>query len=193
MELLKAPIPGQSLTDEPKNYAWENPPEITDPEEAIAMHMSKFNDPEVIDNMLDLLDVGFPVRAMAESILTASVAAGWHSIDVSLIVAPFIHEHIISMANEAGVSYVEGFEKDEEAAQEKERQFILAKATQMLKETPKGEQDAGYDMAMESLGILDKPEADYDTIKEETPEMDDSLIETEEEPQQMQRGLMARG
>jgi len=193
MELLKAPIPGQSLTDEPKNYAWENPPEITDPEEAIAMHMSKFNDPEVIDNMLDLLDVGFPVRAMAESILTASVAAGWHSIDVSLIVAPFMYEHIISMANEAGVSYVEGFEKDEEAAQEKERQFILAKATQMLEKTPKGKQDAGYDMAMESLGILDKPEADYDTMKEETPEMDASLMETEEEPQQMQRGLMTRG
>jgi hypothetical protein len=193
MELLKAPIPGQSLTDEPKNYPWENPPEITDPEEAIAMHMSKFNDPEVIDNMLDLLDVGFPVRAMAESILTASVAAGWHSIDVSLIVAPFIHEHIISIANEAGVSYVEGFEKDEEAAQEKERQFILAKATQMLKDTPEGDRDAGYEMAMESLGILDKPEAEYQTMKEETPEMDTSIMETEEEPQQMQRGLMARG
>ena len=193
MELLKAPIPGQSLTDEPKNYAWENPPEITDPKEAIAMHMSKFNDPEVIDNMIDLLDVGFPVRALAESILTASVAAGWHSIDVSLIVAPFIHEHIISMANEAGVSYVEGFEKDEEAAQEKERQFILAKATQMLKDTPEGDRDAGYEMAMESLGILDKPEAEYQTMQEETPEMDASIMETEEEPQQMQRGIMARG
>lgn len=193
MELLKAPIPGQSLTDEPKNYPWENPPEITDPEEAIAMHMSKFNDPEVIDNMLDLLDVGFPVRALAESILTASVAAGWHSIDVSLIVAPFIHEHIISMANEAGISYVEGFEKDEEAAQEKERQFILAKAREMLKSTPKEERDAGYDMAMESLGILDKPESEYDSMQEEAPVTDDSMIETEEEPQQMQRGLMARG
>lgn len=193
MELLKAPIPGQSLTDEPKNYPWENPPEITDPEEAIAMHMSKFNDPEVLDNMLDLLDVGFPVRALAESILTTSVAAGWHSIDVSLIIAPFIHEHIISMANEAGVSYVEGFEKDEEAAQEKERQFILAKAREMLKSTPKEERDAGYDMAMESLGILDKPESEYDSMQEEAPVMDDSMIETEEEPQQMQRGLMARG
>jgi hypothetical protein len=193
MELLKAPIPGQSLTDEPKNYPWENPPEITDPEEAIAMHMSKFNDPEVIDNMLDLLDIGFPVRALAESILTASVAAGWHSIDVSLLVAPFMHEHIISMANEAGVSYVEGFEKDEEAAQEKERQFILAKATQMLKDTPEGDRDAGYEMAMESLGILDKPEAEYQTMQEEAPEMDTSIMETEEEPQQMQRGLMARG
>jgi hypothetical protein len=195
MELLKAPIPGQSLTDEPKNYPWENPPEITDPEEAIAMHMSKFNDPEVIDNMLDLLDIGFPVRALAESILTASVAAGWHNIDVSLIVAPFLHEHIISMANEAGVSYVEGFEKDEEAAQEKERQYILTKATQMLKGTPKGEQDTGYEMAMESLSVLDKPEAEYETLQEqeEAPEMEGSIMETEEEPQQMQRGLMARG
>lgn len=195
MELLKAPIPGQSLTDEPKNYPWENPPEITDPEEAIAMHMSKFNDPEVIDNMLDLLDIGFPVRALAESILTASVAAGWHNIDVSLIVAPFLHEHIISMANEAGVSYVEGFEKDEEAAQEKERQYILTKATQMLKGTPKGEQDTGYEMAMQSLGVLDKPEAEYETLQEqeEAPEMEGSIMETEEEPQQMQRGLMARG
>ena len=193
-ELLEAPIPGQSLTDEPKNYPWENPPEISDPEEAIAMHMGKFNDPEVIDNMLDLLEIGFPVRAMAESILTTSVAAGWHSIDVSLIIAPFIHEHIISIANEAGVDYVEGFEADEEAKQERERQLILAKASQMLKDTPEGERDAGYEMAMESLGILDKPESEYDTAQdveqEEAPVMDDSVME-QEEPQQ--RGLMARG
>lgn len=201
MELLKAPIAGQSLTDEPKNYPWENPPEINDPEEAIAMHMSKFNDPEVIDNMLDLLDIGFPVRAMAESILTASVAAGWHSIDVSLIIAPFIHEHIISIAKEAGVDYVEGFEDDEEAKQERQRQIILAKANQMLKDTPEEERDAGYEMAMESLGILDKPESEYETMQEaedvgmedETPVMGDSMMEQEEEPQQMQRGLMARG
>ena len=193
-ELFNAPIPGQSLTDEPKNYPWENPPEINDPEEAIAMHMSKFNDPEVIDNMMDLLEIGFPVRAMAESILTASVAAGWHSIDISLIIAPFIHEHIISIANEAGVSYVEGFEEDEEAKQEQERRFILAKATQMLKDTPEEERDAGYDMAMESLGILDKPESEYENMQDEeaeTPEMDASMMEQEEEPQQ--RGLMARG
>lgn len=194
MELLKAPIPGQSLTDEPKNYPWENPPEIADPEEAIAMHMSKLNDPEVIDNMLDLLEIGFPVRAMAESILTTSVAAGWHSIDVSLIIAPFLHEHIISIANEAGVSYVEGFEEDQEAKQEKERQLILAKASQMLKDTPETERDAGYELAMESLGILDKPEVDYDTLQDEgqqeAPDMEAPMTE-QDKPQQ--RGLMARG
>jgi len=197
MELFNAPIPGQSLTDEPKNYPWENPPEINDPDEALAMHMSKFNDPEVIDNMLDLLDIGFPVRAMAESILTASVAAGWHSIDVSLIIAPAMHEHIISIANEAGVDYVEGFEEEEEAKQAKERERIRAKVAASLSKTPAAKQDEGYEMAMEALGVLDKPEEEYETLQQEgeTPEEEPMMeeAETTEEAPQMQRGLMARG
>jgi hypothetical protein len=197
MELFNAPIPGQSLTDEPKNYPWENPPEINDPDEALAMHMSKFNDPEVIDNMLDLLDIGFPVRAMAESILTASVAAGWHSIDVSLIIAPAMYEHIISIANEAGVDYVEGFEEEEEAKQAKERERIRAKVAASLSKTPAAEQDEGYEMAMEALGVLDKPEEEYETLQQEgeTPEEEPMMeeAETTEEAPQMQRGLMARG
>ena len=32
---LDAPIPGQSLTDEPGNYPWEHPPKTTDPEDAL--------------------------------------------------------------------------------------------------------------------------------------------------------------
>ena len=184
MELLKAPIPGQSLTDEPKNYPWENPPEIVDADEALAMHMSKFNDPEVIDNMLDLLDLGFPVRAMAETILTASVAAGWHTVDVSLIIAPAMHEHIKSIANEAGVNYVEGFEEEDETKQAKERERIRAKVAASLSKTPEAKQDEGYEMAMEALGVLDKPEEEYETMQEQ--------VEETQEPQ-MQRGLMARG
>jgi len=149
------------------------------------MHMSKFNDSEVIDNMLDLLDLGFPVRAMAESILTASVAAGWHNIDVSLIIAPAMHEHIMSIANEAGVNYVEGFEQEEEAKQAKERERIRAKVAASLSKTPAAKQDEGYEMAMEALGVLDKPEEEYETMQE-------AEVEETQEPQ-MQRGLMARG
>jgi len=188
MELLKAPIPGQSLTDEPKNYPWENPPEITDPEEAIAMHMSKFNDPEVVDNMIDLLDLGFPVKALAESILTASVAAGWHTIDISLIIGPFMHEHIKSIAQEAGVDFVEGLDESDAEKQAREREAIRARVSKALSDTPEDERDKGYDMAMEALGVLDIAEEDYETMQE-APE--ESVEETQEP--QMQRGLMARG
>ena len=30
MSMFDAPIPGQSLTTEPKNYPWERPPEMSD-------------------------------------------------------------------------------------------------------------------------------------------------------------------
>ena len=38
-----APIPGQSLTDEPGNYPWEHPPKTTDPEELMLIIMETFN------------------------------------------------------------------------------------------------------------------------------------------------------
>tara|TARA_B110000858_G_C17665613_1_gene409398 strand:+ start:78 stop:659 length:582 start_codon:yes stop_codon:yes gene_type:complete len=193
MELLKAPIPGQSLTDEPKNYPWENPPEISDPQEAIEMHLSKFNDPKVLDNMLDLLDMGFPVRALAESILTTSVSAGWHSIDVSLVIAPFMHEHIISIANEAGVNYEEGLDEPKADIEAKKRERIRSRVAAALKTTPEDDKDAGYDMAMEALGVLDKPESEYETMSEEAAPVEAPMMDQEETTPPMQSGLMARG
>jgi len=43
-------------------------------------------------------------------------------------------------------------------------------------------------MAMEALGVLDKPEEEYETMQEAEVEQ----VEETQEPQ-MQRGLMARG
>ena len=73
MELLNAPIPGQSLTDEPKNYPWENPPEIVDADEgssslgevALVPHSSPiaqrghlFYDPLIDENAASHLALG---------------------------------------------------------------------------------------------------------------------------------------
>ena len=189
-ELLNAPIPGQSLTDTPKNYPWENPPEIVDPEEAVAMHLSKLNDPEVVDNVIDLLDLGVPVKALGESILTAAVAGGWHSIDVSLIIAPFIHEHLISIANEAGVDYKEGFEEDTQDKQTRERERLAARVRKSLKATPQEKQDAGYDVAMEALGMLEEPPKEMEDTAE-APAVEDTMMQ--EAAPTVSRGLMARG
>ena len=45
--LLQAPIPGQSLTDEPKNFPWENPADISEPNEALMYHIERINKPAV--------------------------------------------------------------------------------------------------------------------------------------------------
>ena len=54
---LLAPIPGQSLTDEPNNFAWERPPEITDPDEAVVFHLDRLSEKPIVDSVLHLLQM----------------------------------------------------------------------------------------------------------------------------------------
>ena len=64
MQSLQGAIPGQSLTDEPKNFPWERPPQITDPDEAIRYHIDRISDEEVVDNVFFALDFGVAARSI---------------------------------------------------------------------------------------------------------------------------------
>ena len=89
MRQFNAPIPGQSLTTEPKGFPWERPPEIVDPEEAIQMHLTRLSDPKKLSAVLDLIELeGLDVYTLTKGIMRGAVAGGIHSIDVGLIVAP---------------------------------------------------------------------------------------------------------
>jgi len=106
-----APIPGQSLTTEPKNFPWERPPEIVDPELAIQYHLEKLSRPATVEGILDTIDMlDVDIATLTKGYLRAQVAEGIHSIDVSLIVAPVIHEFIKQVATAAGIDFDEGFE-----------------------------------------------------------------------------------
>ena len=106
-----APIPGQSLTTEPKNFAWERPPEIVDPELAIQYHLEKLSRPAAVEGILDTIEVlEVDIATLTKGYLRAQVAEGIHSIDVSLIVAPVVHEFIKQIATSAGIDFDEGFE-----------------------------------------------------------------------------------
>ena len=89
---------------------------------------------------------------------------------------------------EAGVSFKEGLDEPDADKEAKERESIRARVSKALAEMPEEEQDKGFDMAMDALGVLDKPEEEYETMQE-APE--EPVMETQEP--QMQRGLMARG
>lgn len=170
--MFNAPIPGQSLTSEPKNYPWENPPEFPEPEDALMFHMERLEDPKKIKAMMSLLELGLDVTTMTEGILRGAVAEGRHSIDVSLIIAPIIHEYIVGTAEAAGVEYNEGF--DESLDDEKlEYDIEKTKARRILAK-------------MEG----EKPEVDLSPL-EEAPTMPEEQPQVEQEEQQPM-GLMAR-
>ena len=130
---LMAAVPGQSLTDYPKNYPWERPPEITDPNDAIKFHIDRIADEDVIDNVLDLLEFGIPAKTLSESIMTAAVGSGIHSIDVSLIIEPIVRDFMMKAADMAGVNYKETFKPDEMTMAERASLFDEAVASESKK------------------------------------------------------------
>jgi hypothetical protein len=165
---LMAAVPGQSLTDYPKNYPWERPPEMIDPNEAIKFHIDRVSDPDIIDNVLDVIEFGVPVKTLSESMMTAAVASGVHSIDVSLIVEPIVRDFIMKAADMAGVKYKETFKPDELTVTQRASLF-----DDVVESTPEGERDKGFEL-----------------VKEAAESMQEEPVEetTEEEP----KGLMAR-
>ena len=165
---LMAAVPGQSLTDYPKNYPWERPPELTDFNDAIKYHMDRVSQEDVIDNVLDALEFGIPAKTLAESMMTAAVGSGIHSIDVSLIVEPIVRDFIMKAADMAGIEYKETFKPDEMTMAERASLFDDA-----VESTPEGERDEGFEL-----------------VKEAAESMQEEPVEeiTEEQP----KGLMAR-
>ena len=61
------PIPGQSLTTEPKNAPYENPPEITNVDEAIMHHIDHLNNEEAAEDILDFIEAGVDVKTLTEA------------------------------------------------------------------------------------------------------------------------------
>jgi len=165
---LMAAVPGQSLTDYPKNYPWERPPEMIDPNDAIKFHIDRVSDPDIIDNVLDALEFGVPVKTLSDAMMTGAVASGIHSIDTSLIVEPIVRDFIMKAADMAGVEYKEAFKPDELTMTERASLFNDA-----VESTPEGERDKGFELVKEAA----------ESMKEEPVEET-----TEEEP----KGLMAR-
>lgn len=106
--MINAPIPGESLTTTPKNATWESPPKTADPEEALYHHLEMLTDEVRLSAAMNILEEGVSIQQLTEGIVRNGVAQGIHSIDVSLMVAPVIHEYLKGMAETMGIDYDEG-------------------------------------------------------------------------------------
>lgn len=147
-----APIPGESLTGMPKKYPWERPPEITDPKEALRSHVDHLNNPEVMDNVLTLVEAGVPVKELTMGILRGAVSRGLHSPDISLIIAPVIHEKIKVTADKLGVEFEEGLVDKEAETEAEEVRQLLKTRSYLKKELPEPEIEEKVEEVEEDTG-----------------------------------------
>ena len=166
------PIPGQTLTTPPKAAPYERPPDVTDPREALELHLDNLMKDGAMDDVLFFLEEGLDLVTLVEGILRSAVMEGIHSIDISLIIAPVLHEFIRGAALRAGIEFEEGFE-NKKAKQAITYSRNVSRAKRMLKEL-RGE-DKPDPMSLEDT---------------EMPEPQETMEEPMEEPEQ--QGLMAR-
>jgi hypothetical protein len=174
-------IPGQSLTAEPKNAPYENAPQMTKPEEVTMWHLNRIMEPDRMEAILDSLELGLDVVTMTEGLLRAAVLDGRHSIDVSLIIAPVIHEFIKTSAERVGIDFDEGLPDNSKEKANVKYAINSKKAADMIDKLKKS-------------GKLEEPMLEpMDDMEQAEPPMDmpeemEAPMETPMAPQ----GLMAR-
>lgn len=125
------PIPGMSLTKEPKNSNWETPPKFNTKEEVLGFYLDKLMDKETLEDTIFLLKRKFPIETFVDSFTSYGVMEGYHTIDLKVLVSPVLHEHIKALSEALKIKYVEfagPSDKQKKAQKEKERALILIQA-----------------------------------------------------------------
>lgn len=179
--ILDKPIPGQSLRTPPKSQSYERPPQITDAVDALDYHINRLNRKDSKETIIDLVELDVDVVTITEGVLRRAVMSGIHSIDISIVIAPHIHEYIKGELDAIGVDYDEGFEdKKLEMRKEEERTGFRA-MKEAMKKAP-----VETDLEMASPMMTE----DEEEVVEEEPMVEEPKDDLDYEVGS--KGLMAR-
>jgi|TARA_B100000035_G_scaffold149001_1_gene127023 hypothetical protein len=124
------PIPGMAMTHELGARPWQSPPQMNTVEEGIDFYISRLVDNKMAGRLLDIIETGVPLTAIAETLTLGGVMQGLHTIDVAVLVNPVLVELMEGLAKNADVPYTVG---DEDETTEPDP-VLLKKAMTMMSE-----------------------------------------------------------
>jgi hypothetical protein len=155
--IFDAPIPGMALTAELGGRPWQSPPQYTTVEQALEYYIPRLTADEVSEQLLDVLEMGVPVTALANTMQLSGVMEGKHTVDVGILIMPVLMEMISYIADAAGIEYDMGTDKpkkvsntlvdkaitmmeqeEKESELPEEEQSIEVTEEEMMTEEPKG-------------------------------------------------------
>lgn len=174
------PIPGQSLTREPGSAAWERPSKYSDPLDAFEMYMEQLADEDVLDNVMDMIDIGIPISVVSATMLGMGVMEGMHTVDVKLLLNPLLMTQLKTLAEAMNIEYKMTMDDyaDKDAIAKRKRAGKLAAKLSMQTGATTKTPDAGDKIMQQAQQNLEQ----QDQQQEEMP------MEAEQAPQ----GLMAK-
>ena len=128
------PIPGQSLTNDPKNpYAWEKPPEFSDPQRGMLQIFETLTEKDTLSNTLLSLVKGVSVIDISSIFLYSGFLEGkWNPDLMTLLMEPTMYM-VMYLGDQAGINYTMDSKK-ETNKDEPEGQQQVEKLTKSLDE-----------------------------------------------------------
>ena len=176
------PIPGESLTGEPRNNPWEQPAQMSDVNEVAAYYIDRLDNEEVLQDFGSMIQAGASLAPIVETTYMQGVMRGLHSIDAGVVVAPVIHAYIKASLEDMGIDVKDTNDNPQKKAEDAEMQRFLMIANSMLDKEGTDESDEGQEM-IESMVETQEGEP----VEEEMPQ------EEEVTQEQKPMGLMAKG
>ena len=98
-----AAIPGQSLTNEPGNAAWEHPAQFADADSAMEFVMKKLTNQNMNEQILLMLKNKIPVEAITRLVVFGGFVEGKWTVDVATLITPLVMQLIAAMGMRAKV------------------------------------------------------------------------------------------
>lgn len=183
---LDGPIPGQSLTDTPGNYAWEKPPQMHELEDVAKYYLGILSDPEVLDDLSVLFDNDVPLSPFVKTLMTAGFMNGRHTVDAGTLVGPVVHAYLKAAMTDYGIDVREDiYSAKEKATQREENRLQTAIDLAMANQSDSDEDEDDPGIAL--LQELQNSGASEEQAIEQEPAMEEVM---EQEPQGA--GLMSK-
>lgn len=151
---LSRPVPGQSLTAEFGARPWQSPAQFSTVEDAMPFYLERLDNPEMIKELLAVIETGVPLSTLANSMQLGGVLNGVHSIDVGVLITPILIEIMKYLAEQTNTKYVLGDEKTKDI---KPSEGVLESAIQEIQDsvpTMDAEQEDDEEMEEEPMGLM---------------------------------------
>jgi len=164
--MIDAPIAGQSLTAELGNRPWQQPPQYSTVEDALQYYIPRLTNPEMLDDLLNVMETGIPLTTLANAIQSSGVMEGKHSLDIGILIMPVLMETMAYLAEEADVEYEVGTNK--KIGSDKPSQAAVANAlalaekeiTKRNKEPEEEEKQMEMELEEPSVGLMSRRSTD---------------------------------
>lgn len=97
------PIPGHSLTHEPKSQPWEHPPKFVHLDEAMKFLMHQMLEPHFLKQLLMIMNAGMSIEAITRTIIMAGFANGQWTPTLGMLIYKPLMLSLIAIAKKAGL------------------------------------------------------------------------------------------